>query len=59
VIVGTCRSRRDWESWHQDPAFLATRAKLDDLLSEEHVNVRYEVIEDARADFGSPGTGTR
>jgi heme-degrading monooxygenase HmoA len=50
VIVGTWRSRGDWESWHEDSAFLATRARLDELQSEEHVTAWYEVIEDARAD---------
>ncbi|HZV50078.1 MAG TPA: antibiotic biosynthesis monooxygenase family protein [Candidatus Dormibacteraeota bacterium] len=31
VIVGTWRSRSDWEEWHQSPAFRATRERLDRL----------------------------
>jgi heme-degrading monooxygenase HmoA len=29
VIVGTWRTRADWEAWHQDPQFAATRQRLD------------------------------
>jgi heme-degrading monooxygenase HmoA len=50
VIVGTWRSKRDWEAWHEAPEFLATRARLDELQAEAHQTVWYEVIEDARAD---------
>ncbi|HZU16647.1 MAG TPA: antibiotic biosynthesis monooxygenase family protein [Candidatus Dormibacteraeota bacterium] len=31
VIVGTWRSRSDWQEWHQSPTFLATRERLDRL----------------------------
>jgi heme-degrading monooxygenase HmoA len=50
VIVGTWRSRADWEAWHEDPAFRATRVRLDELQSEDHLTIWYEVIEDARTD---------
>jgi hypothetical protein len=50
VIVGTWRSRADWEAWHEDPAFRATRVTLDELQSEDHLTIWYEVIEDARTD---------
>lgn len=48
VIVGTWRSREDWDSWHRDPDFLGSRARLDELHAEEQVSAWYEVIEDAR-----------
>lgn len=50
VIVGTWRSQQDWEAWHDDPAFLATRARLDELRPQTNETVWYEVLEDARAD---------
>jgi heme-degrading monooxygenase HmoA len=31
VIIGTWRSRDDWETWHHDEAFRQTRARLDEL----------------------------
>src|SRR3981081_1383748 len=31
VIVGTWQTRSDWEAWHQDPAFEATRKRLEGL----------------------------
>src|SRR5258705_6323368 len=31
VIVGTWRTRADWEAWHQDPKFAETRRRLDGL----------------------------
>jgi heme-degrading monooxygenase HmoA len=31
VIVGTWQTRADWEAWHKDPAFEATRQRLDGL----------------------------
>jgi quinol monooxygenase YgiN len=49
VIVGTWRSRDDWEAWHQDPAFLATRARLDELQPEAQQTLWYDVLEDAQA----------
>lgn len=49
VIVGTWRSKADWKSWHEDPAFLETRAKLDALQSSGHETVWYQVIDDSHA----------
>ena len=49
VIVGTWQSREDWEAWHDDPAFQATRGRLDELPAEDHVTVWYDILEDARA----------
>jgi heme-degrading monooxygenase HmoA len=31
VIVGTWRSRSDWEEWHRSPTFRDTRERLDQL----------------------------
>lgn len=50
VIVGTWQRREDWEAWHQDPTFLATRDRLDELQAADHTTVWYAVVEDARAD---------
>ncbi|WP_079598895.1 antibiotic biosynthesis monooxygenase family protein [Arthrobacter sp. P2b] len=49
VIIGSWRSQQDWEAWHKDPAFLSTRARLDELQQANHQAVWYDVIEDARA----------
>jgi heme-degrading monooxygenase HmoA len=49
VIIGTWRSQRDWEGWHEDPSFLSTRARLDELQQVGHRTVWYDVIEDAQA----------
>ncbi|MEV7476013.1 antibiotic biosynthesis monooxygenase family protein [Pseudarthrobacter oxydans] len=48
VIIGTWRSRSDWEAWHEDPAFLASRTRLGELQSVDHQTVLYDVIEDAQ-----------
>ena len=50
VIVGTWRSREDWESWHSDPAFLEQRATLERLEQEPSRSEWYRVVADARAD---------
>ncbi|MDQ4007308.1 MAG: antibiotic biosynthesis monooxygenase [Actinomycetota bacterium] len=50
LIVGTWRSRDDWESWHNDPAFLEQRAKLEDLDTEQQATTWYEVVAHAHAD---------
>jgi heme-degrading monooxygenase HmoA len=46
VIVGTWRSRADWEAWHQDPAFTATAARLDALQAQMSDPQWHEVIAD-------------
>ncbi len=52
LIVGTWRSREDWETWHNDPAFLEQRAKLEDLDARQGATVWYDVIAHAHADTG-------
>jgi heme-degrading monooxygenase HmoA len=49
VIVGTWRSRGDWEAWHQDPAFEATRTRLEGLQAEPSETAWYEVVVDRAA----------
>jgi heme-degrading monooxygenase HmoA len=46
AVVGTWSTRAEWEAWHNDPAFLATRERLDDLQREPSETHWYEVIED-------------
>lgn len=49
VIVGTWRSKAEWDAWHEDPAFLATRERLDQMQTEAHTTAWFDVIDDARA----------
>jgi heme-degrading monooxygenase HmoA len=49
MIVGTWRSREDWESWHSDPAFQEQRATLERLEQEPSRSAWYRVVADARA----------
>ena len=46
LIVGTWRSRADWEAWHQDPAFTATSARLDALQAATSGPQWHEVVAD-------------
>jgi heme-degrading monooxygenase HmoA len=50
VIVGTWRSREDWEAWHNDPAFLEQRTKLEQLDADQGSPTWYEVVAQARAE---------
>lgn len=52
VIVGTWRSRADWEAWHRDPRFVATRQQLDDLVEKPEECGWHEVVVDARTGDG-------
>jgi heme-degrading monooxygenase HmoA len=49
VIVGTWRSRQDWEAWHHDPAFMEQRQRLEDLETGQSRSTWFEVVADARA----------
>ncbi len=44
VIVGTWRTREDWEAWHQDPAFLEQRSRLEQLEAEPSTSQWYRVV---------------
>ena len=48
VIVGTWRTRADWEAWHQDPQFAETRRRLDGLESGPAEHWWHEVVLDVR-----------
>ena len=50
TIVGTWRSREDWQAWHDDPAFLQQRTVLERLEAEPNRTQWFDVIADARAD---------
>jgi len=54
VIVGTWRTRADWEAWHQDPQFAETRRRLDGLESEPAEHWWHEVVLDVRKSAASP-----
>jgi len=48
IIVGTWKSRADWQAWHQDPKFTRTRAALEGLAAEPEQHTWCRVIVDAR-----------
>jgi heme-degrading monooxygenase HmoA len=48
VIIGTWRTRADWEAWHADEAFAQTRARLAGLEREPGEQSWHEAIVDAR-----------
>jgi heme-degrading monooxygenase HmoA len=55
VIVGTWRTRADWEAWHQDPQFAETRRRLDGLENGPAEHWWHEVVLDVRKyEAGAP-----
>jgi heme-degrading monooxygenase HmoA len=54
VIVGTWRTRADWEAWHRDPQFAETRRRLDGLESEPAQHWWHEVVVDVRKSAAAP-----
>jgi len=48
VIIGCWMTRADWEAWHNDPAFLKTRRRLEGLEAEPARSWWHEVLADAR-----------
>jgi heme-degrading monooxygenase HmoA len=44
VIVGTWKTRADWEAWHNDPAFLQTRDRIEGLQEAESQMQWFEVM---------------
>jgi heme-degrading monooxygenase HmoA len=55
VIVGTWRTRADWEGWHHDPQFAETRQRLDGLESAPAEHWWHDVVLDVRkADAPQP-----
>lgn len=53
LIVGTWRTRADWEAWHEDPGFEQTRERLEDLQSSPGETTWHEVITGRRAEAGA------
>lgn len=45
VVVGTWRSRADWERWHQTPIFQRTRGRMSAATAEDGQPHWYEVME--------------
>ena len=48
VIVGTWRTRGNWEAWHRDPRFAETRQRLDGLESTRAEHWWHDVVLDVR-----------
>src|SRR3989442_4864266 len=54
VIVGTWRTRADWEAWHHDPQFAKTRQRLDGLESAPAEHWWHDVVLDVRKPTALP-----
>ncbi len=54
VIVGTWRTRAEWEAWHQDPHFAETRRRLDGLGTVPAEHWWHEVVLDVRKSAAAP-----
>jgi heme-degrading monooxygenase HmoA len=48
VIVGTWKTRANWEAWHHDPQFTETRQRLDGLESAPAEHWWHHVVLDFR-----------
>jgi heme-degrading monooxygenase HmoA len=48
VIVGSWDTRADWEAWHEEETFLATRERLEGLQAASSETTWHEVILDVR-----------
>ena len=44
-IIGTWRTRDDWQAWHRDPKFAQTRRQLDELVRGPEMHEWHEVVE--------------
>ena len=56
---GRYRTRADWEAWHQDPQFAATRRRLDGLENGPAEHWWHEVVLDVRKYEGAPRSGSK
>ena len=54
VIVGTWKTRTDWEAWHHDRQFAATRGRLDGLENGPAEHWWHEVVLDVRKSAAAP-----
>ena len=59
VIVGTWKSRADWEAWHHDPQFTETRQRLDGLESAPAEHWWHDVLLDVRKSAAPPAPTTK
>jgi heme-degrading monooxygenase HmoA len=50
VVVGTWRSRADWQAWHEDQAFTETRARMEGLQDGESAMAWHEVVIEERGE---------
>ena len=50
VIIGTWKTRADWERWHKDPQFAETRRQLDGLVVGPEEHWWHDVVLDVRKD---------
>jgi heme-degrading monooxygenase HmoA len=58
IIVGTWRSREDWERWHDDPEFAETRRNLEGLAVDPGRHQWHEVVMDVRSAGGRGGAAS-
>ncbi len=49
VVVGTWRSREDWERWHQQEAFRQTREPMNQVTMSDGQPHWHQVVERASA----------
>jgi heme-degrading monooxygenase HmoA len=49
TIVGTWKTREDWEAWHNEEAFRETRERLEGLQAHPAETSWYEVVEEQRS----------
>ena len=49
VIVGTWESRDAWSAWHEHPAFVETRERLEEVDEQRQDTQWYEVVVEERA----------
>jgi hypothetical protein len=54
VIVGTWKTRADWEAWHHDSQFTETRQRLDGLESTPPEHWWHDVVLDIRKTSTAP-----
>ena len=53
VIVGTWQTRADWEAWHEDPACVDTRKRMEGLQEGPDQMEWFEVMSEGRDSAGS------
>jgi heme-degrading monooxygenase HmoA len=50
VVVGTWRSRADWQAWHEDEAFTESRARMSGLQEGDSAMSWHEVVIEERGE---------